>query len=60
MVKTRRGFIGRTYNDEQWIDGKVPVHLLTEDRQIRMNPKTGQPLKLLCRPETLQIIGFID
>ncbi len=46
MVKTKSGLIGRTYSNEEPINGKVRVY--TEKG------------KLLCDPETLKIKGFID
>jgi len=46
IVKTRSGLVGRTFNKEAPVNGKVVVHT---DKG-----------KLLCRPETLTITGFVD
>ena len=46
IVETKTGLRGRTYHSEGLINNKVIVH--TEKR------------KLLCVPDTLKIIGFID
>lgn len=47
IVKTSTGLIGRTYNNEDLVNGKICVHL--EDNQ-----------KMLCTPSKLSFIGFID
>ena len=46
LVVTKTGLIGRTYNHEGLVNGKVCVH--TEKG------------KLLCTAETLKLKGFID
>lgn len=46
LVETKTELIGRTYNHEDYINGKVIVHV------------SGG--KLLCVPETLKLTGFID
>ncbi len=46
LVETKTGLIGRTYNHEDLINGKVRVY--TEKG------------KLLCDPKTLKLKGFID
>ena len=46
IVKTKTGLIGRTYNHEGFINGKLIVHTLNG--------------KLLCDPNTVEINGFID
>lgn len=46
LVTTSKGLSGRTYNHEGYIEGKIIVHI--------------DSCKLLCRPETLEITGFID
>ena len=46
MVQTKNGLIGRTFNNEEPINGKIRVY--TEKG------------KLLCSPETLILKGFID
>ena len=49
-VKIKTGKIGRTYHSEELIKGKQIVHI-EED---------GKNIKLLCNPNTLEVIGFID
>lgn len=46
IVETKSGLVGRTYNIEEPINGKLIVH--TEKG------------KLLCSPETLTLKGFVD
>lgn len=46
IVETKNGLIGRTYNKEPLINGKICVY--TEHS------------KLLCDPTTLKLKGFID
>ena len=47
LVETKSGLIGRTYNNENLINGKVRVHCTDGS-------------KLLCDPNTLTVKGFID
>ena len=47
LVETKTGFMGRTYNCESMVNGKVKV-FLSDGR------------KMLCDPGTLKINGFID
>lgn len=46
LVETKTGLIGRTYNNEELIGGKVRVYT---DKG-----------NLLCTPETLKLKGFIN
>jgi len=46
LVETKTGLIGRTYNNEDLINGKVMVYT---DKG-----------KMLCDPTTLKLKGFID
>jgi hypothetical protein len=46
LITTQSGLIGRTYNKDPQVDGKIMVY----------TPKGN----LLCRPETLTLNGFID
>lgn len=50
LVETKNGKKGRTYHREGHINDKAVVH-------IKENEKT---IKMLCEPNTLKIIGFID
>lgn len=47
VVQTQSGKNGIVYNHEAPINGKIRVHLLNDE-------------KLLCAPETLKVIGFIN
>lgn len=47
LVETKNGVIGRTYNNESLINGKVRVYC-TDGK------------KLLCNPQNLILKGFID
>lgn len=51
VVRTKTGERGRTYHDEPLVDGKQRVYVFQ---------KGGEPLKMLCDPETLTVIGFAD
>ena len=50
---TKTGKKGRTYHGENPINGKIRVYLMTDNFEL-----TGQ--KMLCDPEGLKKIGFID
>ena len=47
LVETKNGVVGRTYNNENLVNGKVMVHCTDGN-------------KLLCNPNTLTLKGFID
>ena len=47
LVKTKLGIIGRTYNSDGLIKGKQMVYCTDGS-------------KMLCKPENLTLIGFID
>jgi hypothetical protein len=51
LVETKTGKEGRTYHREGLINGKMVVHIETEE---------GKTLKMLCDPDTVKIKGFID
>jgi hypothetical protein len=55
VVKTQTGRIGRTFHNKRRIDRKIQVYLFKEDSK---NELSGE--KLLCKAETLTMIGFID
>jgi len=46
IVETKTGLIGRTFNHEDYVNGKAIVHV--------------EKGKLLCVPSTLKLKGFID
>ena len=50
LVTTKTGLKGRTYHKDSLINGKQPVYIKRDDKEIRM----------LCDPDTLIINGFID
>ena len=52
LVKTKTGKRGRTYHSKGMINGKVPVYLEV-DNNFSDNA-------ILCYPNTLKTIGFID
>lgn len=54
IVETKDGKIGRTFNIQGMIKGKIPVYLETEKKGIYNTTGT------LCDPKTLKRIGFID
>lgn len=47
LVDTKTGETGRTYSNEEYVNGKIKVW-------------TANGKKLLCDPSTLKIKGFID
>jgi hypothetical protein len=47
LVETQKGVLGRTYNNETLVNGKVRVHCVDGS-------------KLLCDPSKLTLKGFID
>ena len=53
LVETKEGKQGRTYHSKGIINGKVPVYL-------EIGPYKYSDKGILCRPETLKRIGFID
>lgn len=53
IVKTKTGKMGRTYHSKGLINGKIPVYL-------EKSKDEHQVTAILCRPETLEQIGFID
>jgi hypothetical protein len=64
LVQTKSGKVGRTFNRDPEVDGKIPVYLAEDftakDIADGFEPKTFDGLKLLCVPSTLTVIGFID
>ena len=47
LVETKTGFTGRTFRSDELVNGKQLVYC--DDGQ-----------KLLCTPETLTLLGYID
>jgi len=50
LVETKTGKKGRTYHREKKINKKTVVHIDVD----------GKDVKMLCDPESLKIIGFVD
>lgn len=50
LVETKTGKKGRTYHKEKKINKKTVVHIDVD----------GKDVKMLCDPESLKIIGYID
>ena len=50
LVETKTGLKGRTYHREGLLNYKTVVH-------VSKNEKT---VKMLCDPDSLKIIGYID
>lgn len=46
IVETKNGDIGKTYNDEPYINGKIRVYIGSSN--------------LLCDPDSLKLKGFFD
>jgi hypothetical protein len=59
LVITKSGKLGRTYNKEMPVKGKLIVHLLDDTFQPVLG-LAGQPIKLLCEPASLILKGYID
>lgn len=53
IVVMKDGRRGRTYNKKGLIQGKVPVHPFGIEQLDGSKP-------MLCKPEDLIVIGFID
>ena len=49
-VKTKKGYLGRTFHREKHVNNKMIVH-------VDINGKTT---KMLCDPDSIEITGFID
>ena len=55
IVRTKSGEIGRTWNIRDYINGKIVVQLEKDTGSFIFDGE-----QVLCRPETLKIIGRID
>jgi len=51
LVETKTGKQGRTYHREGLVNKKTVVHVEQEN---------GTVVKILCTPDTLKVIGYID
>lgn len=59
-VRTAKGRLGRTYNSERPVQGKIIVHLLGSDLSVLRDANNGSSIKILCDPATLTVKGFVD
>jgi len=50
LVKTKSGKEGRTYHRDNLVDGKLIVYIEVD----------GKEMKMLCNPETVKIIGYVN
>jgi len=50
LVETKSGKKGRTYHRDKLLNGKMVVYAEVD----------GKEVKLLCDPQTIKIIGFVD
>ena len=50
LVKTKTGKEGRTYHRDNLVNGKLIVYVNVDGKQVKM----------LCDPETVKIIGYVD
>lgn len=53
IVETKSGKKGRTFHNKGMINGKIPVYLERDKFKYESNA-------ILCDPQTLKTIGFID
>lgn len=71
LVQCQDGRIGRTYNDEPPLNGKIRVYLYSTATAAVIMTKTQQEaqqaigkdeeqVNRLCDPATLKVIGFAD
>ena len=52
LVETKTGKKGRTYHRDKKVNGKVVVYIEVEGK--------SEPIKMLCIPDSIKIIGFVD
>jgi len=50
VVETKTGKQGRTFHREKLINGKMVVYVKVDSKEVKM----------LCDPQTVKIIGFVD
>jgi hypothetical protein len=50
LVETKTGKKGRTFHRENLVKGKMVVYVKVDNKEIKM----------LCDPQTIKIIGFVD
>lgn len=52
LVETKSGKRGRTYYRDKLVNKKVIVYVEVEGKD--------EPLKMLCDPKTVTVIGYVD
>jgi len=52
LVKTKTGKEGRTFHREGLLNDKLIVHVKVEEED--------KEVKMLCDPQTVEIIGYVD
>jgi hypothetical protein len=50
LVETKTGKQGRTYHRDNKVNGKIVVYIDVD----------GKEVKMLCNPDSIKIIGFVD
>jgi hypothetical protein len=50
LVETKTGKQGRTYHRDNKVNGKIVVYIVVDEKEVKM----------LCDPETVKIIGYVD
>lgn len=55
LVRTKNDVIGRTYKYKDFINDKLPVYPSKNKDHTEFSDKA-----ILCEPETVDIIGYID
>lgn len=63
LVKCKDGAVGRTYNDEEPVNGKIKVYVFAASQADLRKPKALVKdciTKRLCDPDTLKVIGYAD
>lgn len=56
--KENKSKYGRTYNNENYVNGKVVVHLMNDD--LELIKENGKDKKVLVDAKKLTMQGFID
>lgn len=54
VMHRKSGRIGRTYDNDEQINGKIPVYFETDEKNVYESRAT------LCDTNNLIVIGFID
>lgn len=63
LIQNKDGKIGRTFNNKGLINNKVPVYFATTFKTMKDGyeyPSEFSKDAILCDPQTLKIIGYVD